>query len=352
MKEAADQPPRERHLIEFGWDEPDPAFMAEHRREMEETPFDGCVFHATYPGPDGKLGNFTWECWGRKEFSEKDLGEGLKQMREAGFSRFDHNFLRFNVTPGDLDWFDDFSAVVSNAGLAARFARDAGCPGILFDIEQYTSRLFDYEEQKHTGTRGWKGYARQVGKWGEEIMDAFQDAFPGITIFLTFGYSLPWKQMGGTKSLKEVGYGLLAPLLDGMVRAASGSTTMVDGHELSYSYKDIGRFPEAYRTMSEDLLEIVEDPEKYRRIFSLAFGLWLDCDWKKIGWHTTELDRNYYSPDEFGRSLSEALKTSDRYVWIYSESPRWWTPEGGSKDLPGEYVAAIERAMAPCRSGS
>jgi len=34
----------EKKLIEFGWDEPDMAFMREHAAEMECSPFDGCVF--------------------------------------------------------------------------------------------------------------------------------------------------------------------------------------------------------------------------------------------------------------------------------------------------------------------
>src|SRR5689334_1414081 len=38
--------PVQKRLIEFGWDEPDTAFMKKHIGEMEKTPFDGCVFHA------------------------------------------------------------------------------------------------------------------------------------------------------------------------------------------------------------------------------------------------------------------------------------------------------------------
>ena len=35
---------REKKLIEFGWDEPDTAFLRAHLGEMEKTPFDGCVY--------------------------------------------------------------------------------------------------------------------------------------------------------------------------------------------------------------------------------------------------------------------------------------------------------------------
>src|SRR5437867_7675011 len=65
-------PPR-RALIESGWDEPDPAFMRRHLAEMERTPFDGCVFHVSYPKRDGTSGNFTWEAWGRRAFAPAEL---------------------------------------------------------------------------------------------------------------------------------------------------------------------------------------------------------------------------------------------------------------------------------------
>jgi len=48
---AAD-PTSGKKLIEFGWDEPDPAFMRAHLAEMEPTPFDGCVFHADATTPE------------------------------------------------------------------------------------------------------------------------------------------------------------------------------------------------------------------------------------------------------------------------------------------------------------
>ena len=38
----------EKKLIEFGWDEPGTKFMREHIAEMQQTPFDGCVFHVEY----------------------------------------------------------------------------------------------------------------------------------------------------------------------------------------------------------------------------------------------------------------------------------------------------------------
>ena len=69
-------------------------------------------------------------------------------MNATPFGRFSENFLRFNVTPADLDWFDDYSAVLQNARVAAKFARQANARGLLFDIEQYQAPLFTYRKQR------------------------------------------------------------------------------------------------------------------------------------------------------------------------------------------------------------
>ena len=53
-----------KKLIEFGWDEPDTAFMRRHIARMEQTPFDGVVFHVLSDPTNGKPGNFMNEGWG------------------------------------------------------------------------------------------------------------------------------------------------------------------------------------------------------------------------------------------------------------------------------------------------
>src|SRR5437868_10739463 len=92
---AADSAPAKK-LIEFGWDEPDTAFMREHIAEMEATPFDGCVFHVK---------DFLWETWGKRAFKESDFRASLEDLNATPFKRFTQNFLRFNTTPADVDWF-------------------------------------------------------------------------------------------------------------------------------------------------------------------------------------------------------------------------------------------------------
>ena len=117
---------------------------------------------------------------------------------------------------------------------------------------------------------------------------------------------------------------------DDMVGAAKGDARIVDGFELSYGYKERAQFDEGYRLMKEGVLPIVADPAKYGRVVSAGFGLWMDYDWRAKGWDEGDPSKNYFTPEAFGASLRGALGRSDEYVWVYTETPRWWSEGGGA----------------------
>jgi len=335
---------RGKKLIEFGWDEPDTAFLRRHRDQLEQTPFDGCVFHVLARGAGRAPESFTWLCWGRRRFSEAELEPAFDDLGSLAGTRFRHNFLRFNVTPADLDWFDDHTAVVSNARLAARLARAGGCRGVLLDTEAYQGKLFEYRKQRDAIRHPWAEYAAEARRRGREVMTAFQEGFPDLTVLVTFGHSLVWKQSdGGKKPLEDCADGLLVPYLDGMLEAAKGKTRLVDGHEMSYGYRDAGAFARAHEAIKLNASGLAADRPKYQNVVSAGFGLWLDYDWPKNGWNSAEVEKNYFSPARFEASLRAAVEQSDEYVWIYSEKPRWWSERGGVIELPPAYIEVMRR---------
>ena len=161
-------------------------------------------------------------------------------------------------------------------------------------------------------------------------MTAFQEGFPDLTVLLTFGHSLVWKQSdGGKKPLADCPDGLLVPFLDGMIEAATGKARLVDGHEMSYGYREPGLFVQAREAINVKAAGLAADPLKYQTVVSAGFGLWLDYDWPKYGWKTDKVESNYFSPERFESSLRAAVEQSDEYVWIYTEKPRWWSKSGG-----------------------
>jgi hypothetical protein len=336
---------RAKKLIEFGWDEPGTSFMRQHVHEMEAMPFDGCVFHIEYKKGDGSAGQFIWELWGTRRFAYAELMPAIGDLQATHFERFTDNFLRVNVVPGDVDWFDDYAAILDNVRLAATAAREGNVAGILLDAEQYHSPLFTYRQQRDAGTKSWEAYARQARLRGREVMNALQDGYPRLTILLTFGYAVPWlESRKGAAPLTDIEYGLLVPFLDGMVDAARPGTRLVDGYEPTYYHnRDVTKFASAYRIVKQDVLPIVADPKRYQRVMSVGFGLWLDFDSTAIGWNEADGSKNFYTPEDFERSVRAALAASDRYVWIYTQVPQWWSDSGSPLKLPSGYAEALRR---------
>ena len=84
---------------------------------------------------------------------------------------------------------------MGNARLAAKLAREGRCAGILFDVEEYEGGLFTYPKQRDAKAKSWDEYAAQARRRGREVMAAFQEGYPDLTVFLTFGHSLPRHQV-------------------------------------------------------------------------------------------------------------------------------------------------------------
>jgi hypothetical protein len=337
-----------KRLIEFGWDEPDTAFMRQHIAAMEQTPFDGTVFHLNFKADDGSMQNYVWHTWSARRFELKDFQHAIDDLKATPFKRFTHNFLRFNTSPANVDWFDDpaFSAITSNARLAARIAREGRAAGILFDIEQYNEQLFNHAKLRDAKTKSFDDYAAKARQRGREVMAAFQEGFPDLHIILTFGHTLPYTQVGGDEAkLATVDYGLAAPFLDGLFDGARGESKIVDGFELSYGYKMLKQFHEVRDTFEQKIPQFAADPEKFKKHGSLGFGLWLDNDWRNKAWDEHDYGRNHFTPMQFEASLHEAWNVADHYVWIYTETPKWWTaPNGKPEKLPHDYVRGIRQA--------
>ncbi|MSU61345.1 MAG: hypothetical protein EXS31_02950 [Pedosphaera sp.] len=97
--------------------------------------------------------------------------------------------------------------------------------------------------------------------------------------------------------------------------------------------------------MAKKLLLIVHDPEKYQRVFSFDFGIWLDLTGgRRNGWNVDDVSKNDFTPDEIEASVREALHIADEYVSVSSKTPRWWSAEGKPVKLPQAYDAALRRA--------
>jgi hypothetical protein len=331
------EPARSKKLIEWGWDEPDTRFLRANIARMEELPFDGVIFHVA----GDRNENLCWDIWGDRQFTLSQFQKSLADLKATPFHRFTDRFVRVNVTPGKVDWFDDaaWKVVAQNFGVAAQIAKEGGCTGLMFDNEQYQSSLFDYRKQPHRAKKSFAEYEAKVRQRGREWMQAVAGHYPNITILLTFGYVVT-RPGRGEKDRSESDYGLWADFLDGMLSACAPTTRIVDAYEDSYGYRRPEQFGRAYRTIKEKGLVWTGEKEAYRSHVQAGFGIWMDNDWNKHGWNATDFSKNYFKPEGFCESVRAALRKTDEYVWIYTEKPRWWTNE----QLPAAYVRALEAA--------
>ncbi len=330
----------DKKLIEWGWDEPNTAFMRENAERMDRVGFDGVIFHAE-PVVDGQPVNFAWSCWSSRRFEYEQFAQVVADLQACRFQRMTDNFLRFNVCPGDVDWFDDeaFAVVAHNAAVGARVAREGGCKGFMFDIEMYGEPLWTYEKLKHRETKSFAEYEAIVTQRGREFMRAVNAEYPDITMMMTFGYGI--SGVGTDRS--KVGYGLLKNFLDGMYEVAAPRTTIVDGYEGAYSFRRHQQFREAYKTTREKMASFCSVPDRYRKHLRVGFGIWMDMDFRRYGWDLRDFERNYFTPDEFAYSVFCGLSVCDRYVWVYTEKPLWWT----HTRVPTAYRLALRRARGP-----
>lgn len=312
-----------KKLIEYGWDCPNTAYVRQNIAEMEKHPFDGVIIQVTKsrePRMGGTEDTLGWQTFSTYRFQPQDYEHAIADLKATRFRRFTDNFIQMISMPG-IDWFDpQWECVAHNARVLARIAKQGRCVGLMFDPEEYGQmRIWTYsalpaERQKEVSR---ENYAAKVMERGEEFMRAINSEFPNIKILCLFGPAL---------SLNGKSYDLLAPFLEGMCRAATPGTQIIDGYEQAYGFRTKEAFEEGRRTMKERSRALFQDKAAFDRVMRAGFGLWLDNGSnRRGGWFPDSPEKNYFQPDTYQQAVHYALSYSDRYVWIYSERLNWWS---------------------------
>jgi hypothetical protein len=328
---------------------------------MERKPFDGVVLHLSVPGVPPGMENFSWHLHDHR-YQWDEVRRAVEELKAVPFRRFRHNFLRINLNPGDrqLDFLDDqtWETGIANLGLAARIVREAGLKGLMVDPEAYNPRfnVFAYERRavREASFDTYRSAAFQRGRQAAAILG---DAAPNLVLLFAFAYSFP---CGSSMRQPDRGYGLLPSFIDGILVAKSPKMVVIEGHESTYSLRYCPHFQEAYRRLRVECRRLSLVPDHYDRDLQVGFAIWMDnesgshcASYRKEGKPCPWTDPNIYpvearhrvDPQIFQEAVASALDLTDRYVWIYSEEPKWWTPaRPDGKNLPAEFVEAIERA--------
>ncbi len=325
---AGQQTSRSKKIIEWGWDDPRTAFVRANIDKVEKLPFDGVVF--TLRHADGK--DVTWTMWGSTRLDYANLAHMVDDLTHTPFKSLTERFIRVNVTPGNVDWFDDeaWNSVLHNFQVAARVAKAGNCKGFVFDLETYETKTFNLKVSVAMHDALAEEHRGKVRQRGRELIGAVSKEFPDIVILFPWAYRLA----------EYVNYPLAPDFLDGMLEASPKTVRLVDIGEVSYAFKKAGEFKKAYKIAKQDAAKISAFPDRYKAKIEAGFGIWIDNEWQQFGWRMDEMSKNYFSPREFMNSVAYALQASDEYVWIYSNNLNWWT----GKNLPPDYIDALRSA--------
>lgn len=333
---------RSKKVIYYGWGLPDTQYVRDHWREMEEMPFDGLGIVVAadrelwQKGRKGTPNQLGWQVMGERRFRLEDFCEAIADLKSARWRSFTDNFLPVilstSISTSGLNWFDDerWQIIASNFAVVAKIAAEGGMKGLILDPEHYGCALFTYAEQRKRVDRPFEEYVAVARKRGRAIMKAIASQKPDAILLSFYAYSLVAVEMEGRKNMATIQYSLLSAFYDGMLEAMHHRAQLVDGFEFSYGYKARDRFIDAYARIHGSAALFSAVPKLYRTRVNAGFGLRID---NKDGF-------DYFKPEEFREALRYALEVSDKYVWIYGQSPRFFPPSG----IPFSYIDAIGAA--------
>ena len=335
--------PATKKLIEYGWDVPDPAFVAKNITEMEKRPFDGLLMRVAGKGRGSIFSGGKW--------NPKDYQADMEALASIKWGKFKHNFL-IMYAASEQDWFSDkdWANVLGNVAIMARCAKAGGCY-LAFDAEPYGKNPWNYAEQKHAKEKSFAEYSVKARQRGRQFIKAIGKVLPDNVMLTFFTFSIFAGQMDvqdpakREEGLKQHGYGLYYPFLLGMLDGIGPRMTITDGNEPSYYYGNSESFYAAYHMMRQRALGLIPPGlvTKFQLNTQASQALYMDYVFARVPW--PNIPAKFMTPEEqakwFEHNVYWALKTTDEYVWCYTEKMNWWT----NKDIP----AGMEEAMVRAR---
>jgi hypothetical protein len=344
----------DKKLIEFGWDTPSPQALHDHVTEWQGRPFDGVIF---------SLSDNAGMIFNIQAADSAKIRPQIALLNSLHWGRFTDNFLELTCT-STMNWTSDsdWKIVLNHAHLCAEAARAAGCKGFVLDPEPYNGLdPWNYQLQQQSKTMTFAEYQEVVRHRGSEFIEALQQNMPDMKLMSFYQYSELVNESGRSqdpavreRALEINGYGLLPAFLDGMLESADPRVQFIDGNERSYYYRYKSDFENGYYVM-HSVAPLYVTPElrsKYNKQFRSAQAVYTDFNFDLRPDAFPSIPSVSMTPAQrdqiFESNLYYALKTSDEYVWLYSETVHWWDP---ATPRPPGMEQAISDAVDKVRSG-
>ncbi len=340
-----------KKLIEYGWDMRTIETLKDVQTVLDQSVFDGIAMRLS--GRD-YIFNVT-------AHPDVDFANDRVLLGPIKSPKLKDSFLVMHSGSADnWDWFNDvhWASAEKNVRNITSIAKFANMRGVIFDAEPYSNNPWDYVAQFQAKTKTFEQYQAQVRKRGQQYMNAVQQTYPGAKIFTLYLVSqfldvIADKPDAATlqQRLKEQGSGLWFSFVNGMLDAAPTGVQIVDGNELAYYYLRAQDFDTGRAAIKTNGLALIASSNHAKYQTQVKVGNAVYVDGVMNLWKTPRFCGYFFANDDERSKMLEhntyhSFRTSDEFVWIYSENTNWW-----DKPIPSIITNAIKSGKTKALTG-
>jgi hypothetical protein len=313
----------DKKLIQIDWNPVSPNYMANNLPLLESKPFDGIIVSL---GVSGDIFRKTPYLDSAYSSDQADLA-----TVKDNTTKLTSNFIRIDTRhEAGWNWLDDndWTATKKNIENFALTAKAGGFKGFFFDTEAYGFSPWIYTPDRYQG-KSFDEVAAIVRESGKDFMNLVQWQIPDVVLIFSWSLSVPYLEQKNGEDITKSGYALLVPFIEGMIEVAGPGVTFVDGNEYAYDYAFASEYDTSV-TNIENSKSILEPSlqAKFASQSRVAQSVYVDG---VMNIYTSPRFLGFFFANDAERvkkyehSVYHALRTSDEYVWVYSERPEWWT---------------------------
>lgn len=317
---------------------PTPTFLRTNKSFLETLPFDGIAVYVR--NPDGSI-NATLDTMTNKPIGYPAIAQTLAPLKGLQMPNLTQNFAAV-LSGRPPDFFSDWSIIIRNFADLAKAAREAGLKGVYFDNENYQDKWGHYPNDVEHPTLPLRDYQDQARVRGRQVMEAMVAQFPDIVVITLHGpYISERKSPAPLFPQWWSNNQLTGPFFCGFVEGAGKHGTVVDGGKL-FNLRTPKDFLDSYTFrkggIAADKLDCEFIPAALRRVWPTKVNVGFGVYDKPFG------DADML-PDILRPTLANALRQSDRYVWLCVERITYLKPSknGGVGEA---WVDAVRQARA------
>ncbi len=305
-----------------------PDFIRGNKTFLESLPFDGVAVYLRHP--DGS-DDVTSSVMTNQRLGYGVIAKVLSPLKGLQFTKMTQNFAAvFSGRPPDF--FSDWALTLQNFADLARAARETGLKGIYFDNENHAAKWSHYPDGVDYPAKSLIQYQNQARLRGRQTMAAMVSQFPDIVVISLHGpYLSEPKAPAPLFPQWQTTNQLLGPFFCGFLEGTGKRATCVDGGKL-YHLRAPKEFQESYdwrkSAIASDKVDSAFIPDPLRSLWqakvSVGFGI-----------YDQPFDRYDMLPEILRPTIANALRQTDRYVWLHVDGLTFLRPSknGGAAEV-------------------